>query len=57
MKVYDFHLLTNNKFYQKRSSLILWNSEIDINEVKSYYPQHMYLKNVLELRGTPNPRH
>ena len=48
MKVYDFHLLTNNKFYQKRSSLILWNSEIDINEVKSYYPQHMYLKNVLE---------
>ena len=35
MKVYDFPLLATNKFYNKKSSLILWNSEIDIDEVKS----------------------
>jgi hypothetical protein len=35
MKVYDFPLLATNKFYQKKRSLILWNSEIDICEVKS----------------------
>ena len=34
MKVYDFPLLATNKFYDKKRSLILWNSEIDINEVK-----------------------
>ncbi|MBQ4586661.1 MAG: hypothetical protein IJB13_02565 [Clostridia bacterium] len=35
MKVYDFPLLATNKFYDKKRSLILWNSEIDINEIKS----------------------
>ena len=35
MKVYDFPLLATNKFYKKKSSLISWNSEIDIDEVKS----------------------
>lgn len=35
VKVFDFPLLATNKFYQERRSLILWNSEIDINEVKS----------------------
>ena len=35
MKVYDFPLLATNKFYNKKSSLISWNSEIDIDEVKS----------------------
>jgi hypothetical protein len=35
MKVYDFPLFATNKFYDKKRSLILWNSEIDINEVKS----------------------
>ncbi len=35
IKVYDFPLLATNKFYQKKRSLILWNSEIDIDEVKS----------------------
>lgn len=35
MKVYDFPLLATNKFYQRKRSLILWNSEIDIYEVKS----------------------
>ena len=34
MKVYDFPLLATNEFYVKKRSLILWNSEIDINEVK-----------------------
>ena len=34
MKVYDFPLLATNKFYNKKRSLILWNSEIDTNEVK-----------------------
>ncbi len=34
MKVYDFPLLATNKFYDKKRSLILWNSEIDTNEVK-----------------------
>ena len=34
MKVYDSPLLATNKFYDKKRSLILWNSEIDINEVK-----------------------
>lgn len=34
IKVYDFPLLATNKFYDKKRSLILWNSEIDINEVK-----------------------
>ena len=34
MKVYDFPLFATNKFYDKKRSLILWNSEIDINEVK-----------------------
>ena len=31
IKVYDFPLLATNKFYQKKRSLILWNSEIDID--------------------------
>ena len=35
IKVYDFPLLATNKFYKKKRSLILWNSEIDIDEVKS----------------------
>ena len=35
IKVYDFPLLATNKFYHKKRSLILWNSEIDICEVKS----------------------
>ncbi|MBS5853170.1 MAG: hypothetical protein ACLUEA_04905 [Romboutsia timonensis] len=35
IKVYDFPLLATNRFYQKKRSLILWNSEIDIDEVKS----------------------
>lgn len=35
MKIYDFPLLATNKFYQKKRSLILWNSEIDIDEVKN----------------------
>lgn len=35
IKVYDFPLLATNKFYEKKRSLILWNSEIDIDEVKS----------------------
>lgn len=35
MKVYDFPLLATNKFYHKKRSLILWNSEINIDEVKS----------------------
>ena len=35
IKVYDFPLLATNKFYDKKRSLILWNSEIDICEVKS----------------------
>ena len=35
IKVYDFPLLATNKFYIKKRSLILWNSEININEVKT----------------------
>ncbi len=35
MKVYDFPLFATNKFYKKKRSLILWNSEINIDEVKS----------------------
>ena len=35
IKAYDFPLLATNKFYRKKISLILWNSEIDICEVKS----------------------
>ena len=35
MKVYDFPLLATNKFYDKKRSLILWNSEINIDEVKT----------------------
>lgn len=34
MKVYDFPLLATNKFYHKKRSLILWNSEINIDEVQ-----------------------
>lgn len=34
MKVYDFPLFATNKFYKKKRSLILWNSEINIDEVK-----------------------
>ncbi len=35
MKVYDFPFFATNKFYKKKRSLILWNSEINIDEVKS----------------------
>ena len=35
IKVYDFPFSATNKFYEKKQSLILWNSEIDIDEVKS----------------------
>ena len=35
MKVYDFPLFATNKFYKKKRSLILWNSEINIDEVKA----------------------
>ena len=35
MKVYDFPILSTNKFYDKKRSLILWNSEININEVSN----------------------
>lgn len=35
MKVYDFPLFATNKFYEKKRSLILWNSEINIDEVKN----------------------
>jgi hypothetical protein len=35
MKVYDFPLFATNKFYKKKRSLILWNSEINIDEVKN----------------------
>ena len=34
IKVFDFPLLATNKFYDKKRSLILWNSEINIDEVK-----------------------
>ena len=34
MKVYDFPLFATNKFYVKKRSLILWNSEIFLDEVK-----------------------
>lgn len=35
MKVFDFPLLATNKFYIEKRSLILWNSEINIDEVES----------------------
>lgn len=35
MKVYDFPLFATNKFYKKKRGLILWNSEINIDEVKT----------------------
>ena len=35
IKVYDFPLFATNRFYDKKSGLILWNSEIRIDEVKS----------------------
>lgn len=35
IKVYDFPLFATNKFYTKKRSLILWNSEINIDEVKT----------------------
>ena len=35
MKVFDFPLLATNKFYDKKRGLILWNSDINIDEVKS----------------------
>ena len=35
MKIFDFPLLATNKFYKKKRSLILWNGEINIDEVKS----------------------
>lgn len=35
MKIYDFPLLATNRFYREKRSLILWNSEIFIDEVKS----------------------
>lgn len=35
IKVYDFPLLATNKFYHKKRSLILWNSEINVDEVKT----------------------
>lgn len=34
VKVFDFPLLATNKFYVKKSGLILYNSEIFINEVE-----------------------
>lgn len=33
VKVFDFPLLATNRFYVKKRSLILWNSEINIKEV------------------------
>ena len=35
VEVYDFPFFATNKFYRKKRSLILWNREIDISEVKS----------------------
>lgn len=34
VQVYDIPLLATNKFFKKKRSLILWNSEIDIDEIK-----------------------
>lgn len=34
IKVFDFPLFATNKFYSKKRSIILWNSEIDTNEVE-----------------------
>lgn len=34
MKVYDFPWFATNKFYYKKRGLILWNSEINIDEVE-----------------------
>ena len=34
VKVFDFPLFATNKFYDKKRSLILYNNEIDINEVE-----------------------
>ena len=34
IKVFDFPLFATNKFYVRKRSLILWNSEIEISEVK-----------------------
>ena len=34
VKVFDFPLFATNKFYDKKRSLILYNSEIDINYVE-----------------------
>lgn len=34
VKVFDFPLLATNKFYVKKRSLILYNSEININDVE-----------------------
>ena len=35
MQVFDFPLLATNKFYIKKRSLILWNGEVHLDEVKS----------------------
>lgn len=34
MKVFDFPLLATNKFYVKKRSLILYNSEINIYDIE-----------------------
>ena len=34
VKVYDFPLFATKKFYDKKRSLILWNSQIDLYEVE-----------------------
>ncbi len=34
VKVFDFPLLATNKFYVKKRSLILWNSEVDIKDIE-----------------------
>ena len=35
MKIYDFPLLATNKYYVQKRGLILWNSEINIDEVEN----------------------
>lgn len=34
IKVFDFPLLATNKFYDKKRSLISYNSEIDVNDIE-----------------------
>ncbi len=34
IKIFDFPFFATNKFYIKKSNLVLWNSEIDVKEVE-----------------------